>query len=64
MKIKREVIMNRLICYIKGIIRSILTFNIVSGHDYQEVYSNKDIQILKCINCNHISVGFKGNDKE
>ena len=56
--------MSKLICYLKGIIRSILTFSIVSGHDYQEVYSNKDIQILKCINCNHISVGFKGNDKE
>ena len=56
--------MNRFICYIKGIIRSILTFNIVSGHDYQEIYDNKDIQVLKCINCNHISLGFKGSDKE
>ena len=53
----------KIVCFIKGIFRSILTFNIVSGHDYQEIYNNKDIQILKCINCKHISVGFKGRDK-
>lgn len=49
----------KLICFIKGIFRSIINFNIISGHDYQEIYDNKDIQVLKCINCNHISVGFK-----
>ena len=51
------------ICYIKTLWRSLLTFNIVSGHDYQEIYDNKDVQILKCINCNHISVAFYDLDK-
>lgn len=50
----------KLICFIKGIFRSIIYFNVISGHDYQEIYDNKDIQVLKCINCSHISVGFKG----
>lgn len=51
--------MLKIICLIKGIYRSLMTFKIVSGHDYQEIYDNKDIQILKCENCSHISVGFK-----
>lgn len=51
--------MNKIICFLKGIWHSILTLKIVSGHDYQEIYNNKDIQVLKCINCNHISIGFK-----
>lgn len=49
----------KIICFIKGIFRSIINFNVISGHEYQEIYDNKDIQVLKCINCNHISVGFK-----
>jgi len=53
-----------IICFIKGIWRSLITFNIVSGHDYIEIYDNKDIQILECEKCNHISVGFKGDDKD
>lgn len=53
-----------IICFIKGIWRSLITFNIVSGHDYIEIYDNKDIQILECEKCNHISVGFKGDDKK
>ena len=52
-----------IICFIKGIWRSLTTFNIVSGHDYIEIYDNKDLQILKCEKCNHLSVGFKGEDK-
>jgi hypothetical protein len=51
--------MLKIACFIKGIYRSLMTFNIVSGHDYQEIYDNKDIQVLKCETCNHISVGFK-----
>ena len=54
--------MLKVICFIKGIYRSLLTFNIVSGHDYQEIYDNEDIQVLKCENCNHISVAFKKAD--
>lgn len=54
----------KIICFIKGIFRSIIHFNVISGHDYQEIYDNKDIQILKCINCEHISLGFKGENYE
>ena len=54
--------MLKVICFIKGIYRSLMAFNIVSGHDYQEIYDNEDIQVLKCENCNHISVGFKKVD--
>lgn len=57
--------MNNIICFLKGIWYSLICFEIVSGHDYQEIYDNKDIQVLKCINCNHISIGFKrGEDNE
>lgn len=49
----------KLICFIKGIFRSIINFNIISGHDYQEIYDNKDIQVLECKTCGNISVGFK-----
>ena len=51
--------MLKIVSFIKRIYRSLMTFNIVSGHDYQEIYNNKDIQVLKCENCNYISVGFK-----
>lgn len=47
-------------CFLKTIWRSIICFPyIVSGHNYIEVYNNKDIQVLKCEMCNHTSVGFK-----
>jgi len=49
----------KIICFIKGIFRSIVNFNIISGHNYQEIYDNKDIQVLKCETCENISVGFK-----
>lgn len=52
----------KLICFIKGIFRSIINFNIISGHDYIEIYDNKDIQVLRCELCGHISVGFKAGD--
>lgn len=50
----------KIVCFVKGIFRSIINFNIISGHDYQEIYDNKDIQVLKCEVCNHIAIGFKG----
>lgn len=50
----------KIICFIKGIFRSIKHLLIISGHDYIEIYDNEDIQVLKCELCNHISVGFKG----
>lgn len=46
----------KIICFIKGIIDSIKTGHIVSGHDYQEIYNNKDLQILECDTCGHISI--------
>lgn len=49
-----------IICFLKGIYRSITNFILISGHDYVEIYSNEDVQILKCERCNHISLGFKG----
>lgn len=49
----------KVICFIKGIWYSITNFNIISGHNYQEIYDNKDVSILRCKTCNHISVGFK-----
>ena len=49
----------KLICIIKGIFRSIINFNLISGHDYIEIYDNKDIQVLKCELYNNISIGFK-----
>ena len=51
----------KIICFIKSIWRSLITFNIISGHNYQEIYNNKDIQILECSVCGHISLGFKGD---
>lgn len=49
----------RLICFLKGIFRSIINFNVISGHDYVEIYDNKDIQVLEYELCNNISIGFK-----
>ena len=49
----------RIICFFKGILDSLLTFRIVSGHNYQEIYDNKDIQILECETCGNISLGWK-----
>ena len=53
--------MNKIICFIKGIYNSIKYLSIISGHEYIEIYDNKDIQVLKCELCNHISIGFKGD---
>ncbi|MBQ8206762.1 MAG: hypothetical protein IJZ77_04800 [Bacilli bacterium] len=49
----------KIICLLKGIWYSIINLMFISGHEYIEIYDNKDIQILKCETCNHISVGFK-----
>ena len=48
-----------MICFIRGIFRSIITFNIISGHNYKEVYDNKDIQVLECETCGYVSVAYK-----
>ena len=53
----------RIICFIKGIWRSIINFNIISGHDYKEMYDNKDIQVLQCKLCKKLSLGLKESDK-
>lgn len=48
------------ICFLKGIWYSIINLQITSGHNYIEIYDNKDIQILECELCGHISLAFKG----
>ena len=50
----------KIICFFKGIFRTFKTFLLTSGHDYIDVYRNKDIHILKCRLCGHVSVGFSG----
>ncbi len=58
----------KIICFIKTIWSSIKSFPyITSGHEYIDVtdkyskeYKNKNVQILECQLCHHISVGFKG----
>lgn len=49
----------KIICFIKGIIRSIAGLNIISGCDFVEKYDNKDVQILECEVCGSVSVGYK-----
>lgn len=49
----------KLICFLKGIWRTIINLYPYSGHDFIEIYDNKDIQVLECEICGHISVGFK-----
>ena len=50
----------KILCLLKGMLESLMSFQIISGHDFVEIYDNKDVQILKCDKCNEISVGFKG----
>ena len=51
-------------CFVRGIINSIKTGYIVSGHDYKEIYNNKDLQILECEACGHISIAsWRKHDK-
>ena len=52
----------KIICFIKGIFRSLINLQNISGHDFVEIYDNKDIQILKCEKCNELSIGFKKED--
>ena len=52
------------ICYLKGIYRSIKNLMIISGHDYQLVEENDKKQVLECIKCKHKSIAYKGSDKE
>jgi hypothetical protein len=47
-----------MICFIRGIFRSIRYFNLISGHNYIEKYNNEDVSILECETCGHISVGY------
>lgn len=49
----------KIICLIKGIIRSLKHFEVVSGCDFVEKYDNENIQILECEVCGKISVGYK-----
>jgi hypothetical protein len=48
-----------IICFFRGIFRSIVHLNIISGHNYIEKYDNKDIQILECETCGKNSIGYK-----
>ena len=49
----------KLICFLKGIWRTIINLYPFSGHDFIEIYDNKDIQVLECEICRYVSVGFK-----
>lgn len=49
----------KLICFLKGIWRTIINLYPFSGHDFIEIYDNKDIQVLECEICGCVSVGFK-----
>lgn len=49
----------KIICFIKGIFRSLCFLHIVSGCDFVEKYDNKDVQILECEVCGNVSVGYK-----
>lgn len=49
----------KIICLLKGFWYSIINLLPISGHEYIEIYDNKDIQILQCEVCNHISASFK-----
>ena len=49
----------KVICFLKGIFRSISNFAIISGCDFVEKYNNKDVQILECEVCGKVSVGYK-----
>ena len=49
----------KIICFIKGIFKSLCSFQIVSGCNFVEKYDNEDIQILECEFCGKISVGYK-----
>lgn len=51
--------MNKIICFIKGIWRSITTLQSVSGCDYELIYENKDIQLLQCKVCNWFKLKIK-----
>lgn len=49
----------KMICLLKGLWDSIINLMPISGHEFIEIYDNKDIQLLQCKRCNYISVGFK-----
>ena len=49
----------KVICFIKGIIRSLINFQNICGCDFVEKYNNKDVQILECEVCGKVSVGYK-----
>ena len=50
----------KIICFIKGIYRSITNLMIISGHDYQLIEENNKEQVLECIKCKHKSIAYKG----
>jgi len=53
----------RIWCWIKTIWLSMTHLMIISGHNYVEIYNNKDISVLQCEDCNYISVGFYSNGR-
>ena len=48
----------RILCFLRGIGYSLIFLNLVDGHEYEEIYNNEEIQVLKCKTCGHLSVGF------
>lgn len=61
--------MGKIICWLQAIhysIPQILKGSYpIDGHPYYETYRNDDVQILKCMRCNHYSIGyFNGGEAE
>jgi len=51
--------MKRLDCKLYGIIMSLRYLQPISGHDFEEVYDNSDLQVLRCVYCGEESIGWK-----
>jgi len=52
----------KIVCLIKTIFISIFYGKVISGHDFLEMYSNEDIQVLFCKKCGFISISWFKSD--
>lgn len=53
-----------IICFFNFIIKSISNFKLTTGHHYQLLYENNDIQVFECETCGKIIISYKINKKE
>ena len=51
--------MKRLDCFLYGLWLSLRHLSPVSGHEFIEVYNNRDLQVLRCELCGKESNGWK-----